>query len=100
MTRFFLTAVTATLLAAPAFADRLDIDDDGWKMVPATEETGLVVDIDDDGWSQVSPQVTVSGRNVISTPGNCTQLEYSAGLSGAECGVFTLAQITKMMGDN
>lgn len=100
MTKFLLTALTATALAVPAMAETIDIDDDGWKRIESPVQTGLVIDIDDDGWKRISPDVTRSDRNTVSDLGDCTQLEASAGLTGSACGVYSRAQITEMMGDN
>ncbi|TFL18408.1 hypothetical protein [Jannaschia formosa] len=100
MTRIFLAALTATALALPAAAQRIDIDDDGWSYVEAPAALRSAVDIDDDGWSRVDLPVAEVGRAAIATDGDCTQLERSAGVASGACGTLDLNALSFLQGDD
>ncbi|MEM9797816.1 MAG: hypothetical protein AAF919_15090 [Pseudomonadota bacterium] len=97
MTRLPVFALAATLIAGAAAADRMVIDDDAWFMTDDRPETGQVIDVDDDGWKRVNNVAERSDRTA-STPGNCTQLEMSAGISGEACGVLSRAEVMRRIG--
>ncbi|CTQ49324.1 hypothetical protein [Jannaschia donghaensis] len=100
MTKTFLTASLIALIAAPTFAvaDRMVIDDDGWSMAEDRPK-GPIIEIDDDAWTIVDAPRAVSSRGG-GTPGVCSQLESSAGLTGEDCGVLDRAQIINLLDDN
>ncbi|MGB3554419.1 MAG: hypothetical protein WBA25_07255 [Jannaschia sp.] len=100
MTRTFLVALIATCLAFPAFADRIDIDDDGWSRVEESASPGFAVDIDDDGWTRVETTRIRTDDTGFRRGGDCTQLERSAGLSGEACGVLGRAELVRRIGDD
>ncbi|WP_371155681.1 hypothetical protein [Jannaschia sp. 2305UL9-9] len=98
MTKIIFAALTASLVAMPALAQNIDIDDDGWRFVDAPAAATMTVDIDDDGWTRVDAPVVRSGRSGLSADGTCTQLELSAGISGDACGTVSLSSIATIMG--
>ncbi|SFJ74444.1 hypothetical protein [Jannaschia pohangensis] len=98
----FKTAATLTTglflaLTAPAMAQTMKIDDDGWSLNSPSESSGAPVSIDDDGWS-LDDKSEVQGLNErVGTPGDCTALETSAGLAGEACGQMTRGELIRML---
>ena len=90
------SAFAALLIAAPAMADRLVINDDGWTMVEDTPSARVVV-IDDDGWSYADVEVTrsVPSQQIIGVA-ECTQLELSNGFDATQCGVLSQGDLSRL----
>ncbi|GIT92699.1 hypothetical protein JANAI62_30640 [Jannaschia pagri] len=100
MTKTFIAALIASAVALPVVAQTVKIEDDGWSLVEVKPAPTTTVDIDDDGWTRVSLPTIRSDRGAMGAPGTCTQLESSVGLSGDECGVMSLSEVAKMVGDD
>jgi hypothetical protein len=98
-----LTAITLCALALttmPAAADmRLVLDDDTrmWVQAPAPSGIDLILD-DETRIITAASNVEVS-RTVSGFAGDCSQIELGLGLHGAECGVVSNADLSRMIID-
>ena len=97
MKRSIAVLAVSLALAAPAFAQGVKIDDDGWSLNERERSTGPNVSIDDDGWSLRDKPEEGGVNERVGTPGECSQMERSAGLSAEECGTRTRAEIARML---
>ncbi|WP_179378096.1 hypothetical protein [Jannaschia marina] len=97
MKKTLIVATLAALVVAPAFADRLVIDDDRW-YVDDDRPTSRAIDIDDDNWSYVDTPAVTSQRSG-GAPGECTSLERSADIDTADCGMLSRAEVIKRLSD-
>lgn len=88
-----LTVLTlaATLAATAAFAQPIEINDDGWNYITPRADVGMTVDVDDDGWSQL-PTVFVSTMTAPVETGVCSQLELSLNVN---CGELSKNELVK-----
>ncbi|SFJ74405.1 hypothetical protein [Jannaschia pohangensis] len=94
-----LVASLIALSALPAAADRMVIDDDRWFMAD-DRPSGPAIEIEDDYWRLIDAPETASQRDAGGIPGDCSGLESSAGLSGADCGTLSRAEVIQILAND
>ncbi len=100
MTKLSVATVLSLILALPVSAQALRIEDDGIITLPeAPPAAGPIIEINDDGISELAPDAEAEGTTgaIVGAPGQCTAVESSAGMSGAECGSLSAEQVIQRL---